>query len=304
MPTSTFVRLSAALTLCAALACAQAPEPDGAGVEPGVLPAKWATGGPNCKELPDWEVHECNPDFYILRQSGCTHYEKPFLYLLFGKDKALLIDTGAGKPGTGAIVSQVLKRWLERAGRPSIPLVVSHSHSHGDHTAGDKDFAGKPAVELVKADPAALQKAFGIGTWPSDIGGIDLGDRLIDVLPIPGHDKASVAYYDRKTGVLLTGDSLYPGRLYIRDWEAFAESTARMVGFIDGKIVTHILGAHVEQRAQPYLDYVVRTAYQPEEHALGLSRAHLLELDLALKALGNKPRKVAYPSFTLWPREP
>ena len=41
-------------------------------------------------EVPDWQVHEYNADFYILRESGCTNYEKPFLYLIFGKDKALL----------------------------------------------------------------------------------------------------------------------------------------------------------------------------------------------------------------------
>src|SRR5690348_8282799 len=75
---------------------AQAPQPDGAGIEPGKLPARWETGGPKCMELPEWQVHEYNEDFYILRESGCVHYEKPFLYLIFGKDKAMLMDTGAG----------------------------------------------------------------------------------------------------------------------------------------------------------------------------------------------------------------
>ena len=57
---------------------------------------------PQCIEVPDWQIHQYNEDFYILRQSGCTHYEKPFLYLLFGKDKALLEDTGAGKSDAAA----------------------------------------------------------------------------------------------------------------------------------------------------------------------------------------------------------
>ena len=57
--------------------------------------AQWITGGPNCIAVPDWQVHEYNENFYILRQSGCVNYEKPFLYLLFGKEKALLEDTGA-----------------------------------------------------------------------------------------------------------------------------------------------------------------------------------------------------------------
>lgn len=297
-------RLSAAALLGAALLSAQAPEPDGAGVEPGVLPSQWATGGPNCIVLPDWEIHEYNPDFYILRQSGCVHYEKPFLYLFFGAEKALLIDTGAGEPGTGAIVSKVVQQWLVRNKRDSVNLVVSHSHGHGDHTAGDQDFQGKPGIEFVAAEPNALQSAFGIKAWPTSFGRIDLGDRPIDVIPIPGHDTASVAYYDSKTGVLLTGDSLYPGRLYVRDWQGFADSTKRMVDFTEGKIVTYVLGTHIEQRAQPYLDYVVHTQHQPEERVLHLDRAHLLELDQAMRKLGDKPAKKAYAAFTIWPVKP
>lgn len=281
---------------------AQAPEPDGGGVEPGVLPTSWATGGPNCIEMPDWQVHEYNPNFYILRQSGCVHYEKPFLYLIFGSDKALLVDNGAGEPGTGRIVDKVMAAWLAREKRESIPLIASHSHSHGDHTAGDKDFIGKPDVEFVASEPSALQAAFGIADWPAGVGKIDLGDRIIDVLAIPGHDTASVAYYDRKTGILLTGDSLYTGRLYIRDWPAFAASTKRMVDFTKGKVIAHILGAHIEQRKQPYRDYVVRTRYQPEEYPLEMQRAHLLELHLALEECDGKPTKLAFPAFTLWPR--
>ena len=123
--------------LVASLAVAQTPQPDGGPVEPGTLPLTWQTGGPNCMELPDWQIHEYNRDFYILRESGCTYYKKPFLYLIFGKERALLVDTGPGPAQTRSIVDLVIKRRLERNGRDSIPLVVAHSHGHGDHIAGD-----------------------------------------------------------------------------------------------------------------------------------------------------------------------
>src|SRR5258707_823944 len=58
--------------------------PPNAFIEPGVLPKTWMTGGPKCMEMPAWQVHEYNPNFFILRESGCIHYEKPFLYLIFG----------------------------------------------------------------------------------------------------------------------------------------------------------------------------------------------------------------------------
>ena len=36
-------------------------------VEPGVLPKSWTTGGPKCMEQPSFQVHEYNPNFFILR---------------------------------------------------------------------------------------------------------------------------------------------------------------------------------------------------------------------------------------------
>src|SRR5215217_1118903 len=110
--------------------------PPAQSIQPGVLPMKWITGGPKCAEVPEWQIHEYNQDFYILRESGCTHYEKPFLYLIFGKERALLVDTGAGKADVARAVFGVMEKWGQRNKRTiPIPLTVMHSHGHGDHTA-------------------------------------------------------------------------------------------------------------------------------------------------------------------------
>jgi hydroxyacylglutathione hydrolase len=78
-------------------AWAQLPQPDGGNIRAGVLPRQWTTGGPECMESQEWQVHEYNRDLYILRQSGCTDFEKPFVYLLFGEERAQLLDTGSRK---------------------------------------------------------------------------------------------------------------------------------------------------------------------------------------------------------------
>jgi len=286
--------------LMAGAALAQAPQPDGGGVRPGSLPRRWLTGGPNCMEVPDWQVHEYNPDLYILRESGCTNYEKPFLYLIFGSAKAMLIDTGAGQTDVAHEVDGVISKWLKRNRRDSIPLIVAHSHSHSDHVAGDSQFRGRPDTTLVGLTVEATQQFFGIDRWPNGIGQVDLGARVIDVLPIPGHNKLSLAYYDRQTGILFTGDTLYPGRLYVDDFPALVKSTARLVDFTRGKIVTHLLGCHIEQTATPYLDYPIGSMYQPDEHSLELGRGALLELDAALRWM-DQPHRVALRDFTVWP---
>ena len=280
-------------------------QPPSAFVEPGVLPASWVTGGPKCMEMPAWQVHEYNPNFFILRESGCIHYEKPFLYLIFGRDKVLLEDTGAGQVDTATVVMDLVAKWAKRNNRATPPqLIVVHSHSHGDHTAGDPGFRNLPNVQLVAATVPDLQKAFGITTWPTDIVPIDLGNRIVDLIPIPGHDVAGIALYDRQTGILLTGDNVYPGRLYVGDaeFQTYVASHQRLVDFTRDKPVAHVLGTHIEQTSTPFVDYPRGTAYQPEEHVLELTRGVLLELNDALQRLNGKLDRVVLRDVIVSPR--
>jgi len=298
------VRVALLFVLATATAIAQ---PLGASVDPGVLPTAWAVSGPDCGKAPAWQVHEYNPNFYILRQSGCIHYEKPFLYLIFGRDKALLEDTGAGQIDSASVVKGLIATWAKRNGRNGpVPLIVVHSHAHGDHTAGDAGFKDQPNVQFVAATVPELQKAFGIKTWPTDIVPIDLGGRVVDLIPIPGHDAASIALYDRQTAILLTGDSFYPGRLYVGEVEfpTFVASTQRMVDFTKDKPVAHILGTHIEQTRTPFVDYPRGTVYQPDEHVLELTRGTLLELDDALTRLNGTLQRVVLRDVILSPRAP
>jgi len=163
-----------------------------------------------------------------------------------------------------------------------------------------------PGVQFVAATPAEIQKAAGIATWPADLGQIDLGNRIIDIIPIPGHDVASIALYDRVTGNLMTGDSLYPGRLGVQlaQVPTFAASAQRLAAFVSAHDVAHVLGTHIEQTKTAYLDYPRGTNYQPEEHSLDLTRAHVIELNDAFIKMGNSPTTVALPEFTIVVRAP
>src|SRR5580693_1727816 len=202
-------------------------------LKPGTLAEPWLTGGPNCLTVPNWQVHEYNEDFYILRESGCINAEKPFLYLIFGENKALLEDTGVASAADKSVIPT-----------GPVSLVVIHSHSHGDHTAADGQFQQMPGVQFVDSKPPAIQKAAAIANWPTDLGQIDLGNRIVDVIPIPGHDVASIALYDRVTGNLMTGDSLYPGRLGVAEAQipTYAASAQRLAEFVQIHPIAHVLG--------------------------------------------------------------
>src|SRR5579859_2561978 len=165
--------------------------------ESGTLPEHWPTGGPECMEMQEYYIHQYNPNFYILRQSGCTDYEKPFLYLIFGRDKAMLWDTGSRNSRVREAVDRLMERWLKANSRTQIPLVIVHSHRHGDHIAGDAQFAGRPDTTLVRPDLASVKEFFDFQNWPEEVRTLDLGERVMDIVPIPGHTDDSFALYDR-----------------------------------------------------------------------------------------------------------
>jgi hydroxyacylglutathione hydrolase len=271
-------------------------------LQPGQLPTTWYAGGTSCAGVLPFRVQAYNADFFILRQAACTNYEKPFLYLLFGRDRALLFDTGAGKVDVATPVDTLLRAWVARQHRSSIDLVVAHSHAHGDHIAGDTQFVHRPHITVVGRDTASVRAFFGVRRWPTDAGMIDLGDRVIDVLPIPGHQPASIALYDRTTGVLLTGDTFYPGRLYVRDTAAYAQSIDRLASFTRQHVVTHMLGAHVEQSRTPFKDYPVGTVDQPEEHDLDLTPNQLFELDSVVTSMRGRFVRTPLRELTVWPQ--
>lgn len=295
----------AAMTMSAR---AQFPEPNGGEIQAGVLPATWMTGGPKCMEVPDWQVHEYNPNLYILRQSGCTDTEMPFLYLFFGSERALLWDTGSRNGNLAPALQHVVHNWLERNQRATIPLIVLHSHAHRDHTWGDDQVRAlnDPAMPITFV-PATLddtKRFLQIKNWPQETGSIDLGGRTLNFVPIPGHDPVGIALYDPQTAVLLSGDTLYPGRLYVSDFAAYKASIDRLVNYLAGKPVAHILGGHIEQTRTPFKDFPIGSIYHPNEHALELSYGSLLELQDDLSRMGSAPRIYAGRDFTIWPNDP
>ena len=254
---------------------------------------------------PPIQVHQYNKDTYILRQNKCIHYEAPFIYVLFGQDKVLIEDTGATSSATTFpiynTVLGIVNNWLAANNKSSIQLIVVNSHGHGDHTAGNTQFSGKPNTTLVGTSQTAVKNFFGIVNWPTDIVQYDLGRRVLDIIPIPGHQAAHIAIYDRQTGILLTGDTLYPGRLYISAWNDYKNSIARMVNFAQNKPVTWVLGTHIEMSSTPTVDYPLGSTYQPNEHVLQLNVNHLIELHNAVQAMGNSPVYQKHASFIIYP---
>jgi hydroxyacylglutathione hydrolase len=255
---------------------------------PGSLPAQWAIGASDCAASPQapLQVYSYEPQTFILRQSPCADPEANFLYLLVGSQKALLIDTGAVADPAKMPLAQTILSLLPLKNGVRLPLLIVHTHRHRDHYAGDIQFASAPDVQIVAPDLAAVRAFFHFDHWPEGVAHLDLGDRTIDVIPTPGHEAAHIAFYDERTALLLSGDLLLPGRLTLEDTAADRKSVARVIEFLAGRPLAHILGGHIERGAAGRT-YAQGSTYHPNERALELSRQDLVTLPVALSTFNG-----------------
>lgn len=256
---------------------------------------------------PATQVQALDADTFVIRQSVQTNFEAPFLYLLFGHDRALLVDTGAEGGRIRPTVDRLIENWLAAHRRSSIPLVVAHSHSHGDHVAGDAAFAGRPLTTIVGHKPADVAAFFGITRWPDRIATFDLGGRALSILPTPGHQAAAIMVYDPRLKLLLSGDTLYPGRLYVpvnflADDRASVDRLAR---FAAHHPIRAALGAHIEMTRVPGKDYGHEAPTHPDEHPLELPASAIAELREGLKAPLDVPEQgQVHDHFIIYPVAP
>ncbi|MFA6506489.1 MAG: MBL fold metallo-hydrolase [Treponemataceae bacterium] len=128
------------------------------------------------------------------------------MYLLEGKAKAALIDTGMGKGDLAALVASLTKR----------PVEVFITHGHPDHIGLASQFpstkihmsAKDRYCPVTSAESQILASKF-IDIKEGDL--FDLGGRKLEVIAIPGHSEGSVAFYDSSGKMIAVGDAIGSG---------------------------------------------------------------------------------------------
>ena len=269
------------------------------------LDVRWIHGSVSAKHNtdPDIQVHRYDEHTLVLRQNKAIDYEAPFLFLLFGNARALLVDTGAtASPEFFPLrttVDALVEEWLGLHPRHDYELLVLHTHAHDDHVAGDRQLVDRPLTTVVPASRPEVYAFLGLTDDLDRPARLDLGGRVVDCVASPGHDPAAVTFYDAFTGLLLTGDTLYPGRLYVREWQAFVATVERLLAFSETHPVSHVLGCHIEMTTTPGVDYPIRTVYQPDEPPLEMSIDHLRDLRRAVDEVGGRPGRHVFPDFVI-----
>ena len=230
------------------------------------------------------QVHRAFEGLYVMRQSKQVNFEGNFLYLVVGCHTAILFDTGAVGDADCSLLEHVMD--LISTETSHLRLIVAHTHSHDDHVGGDSLFRGIQNVTIVEHGVTAVSDFFGFTPYTGSVldeshcSTIDLGDRVLDIFHIPGHHPDHIAVFDRKSGALLTGDFVYPGRLYVHDRVSFLHSLTFLYHFCQSRVeeITGVLGSHIEMTNTLGYDYPDGTLFQPDEAQLPLTVLDIVRL--------------------------
>jgi hydroxyacylglutathione hydrolase len=276
-----YLRLT--LYVLLALRALLAASPAWSQLVPGSMDVHWNEGAKNCKASPQApiEVHPYNSQTFILRQNLCATFEAPFMYLLIGSTKALLIDTGDLADPNQMPLAQTVMHLLPGDGSAKLPLLVVHTHRHLDHRGGDGQFMHLSNAQVVGFDIDSVRRYYNFTDWPNGAAQINLGDRTVDVIPTPGHNETEVSFYDRNTGLFFSGDFLMPGRLLIDDANADLASAKRIAAFVRDRPISFVLGGHIELDADGET-FPWQSQYHPNEHVLQMTKDDLVALPAAI----------------------
>lgn len=192
-------------------------------------------------------------DITLIQETGVANFMRCNIWHVKGRNFDLVIDTGMGL--------DPLKQWIIQDTDRPIKAVVTHSHF--DHSGCLHEFdvrMGHEAESAVLANPTNSSTVFD-GAWTRiaivdldqhpdftassysiraaplthfiDEGDvIDLGNKVFQILHLPGHSPGSIGLWDLKGKTLFSGDALYDGELldslYHSDKQVYMQTLERI----------------------------------------------------------------------------
>ena len=219
---------------------------------------------------PWFEVYEVVPGVLAIYEPHQA--EETISYLILGKKRALLFDTGMGISDIRKVTGELTQ----------LPIVVLNSHTHNDHVGGnwefdtvygmDTDFTRANAMGSRQDAQDELgtgmicgdlpknfdSKSYATRPWKvsrflHDHDKIDLGGRTIEVVSAPGHTPDAISLLDRANGLLFTGDTYYPAPIWLyrpeTDLDQYVASVKRLAALAPQ--IKLVLGQHNIPFAQP-----------------------------------------------------
>lgn len=164
------------------------------------------------------EIIKINEDTYRV-EDGFVRF-----FILVGKDKAAVIDSGV----SGAGVVELIRTITDKE------LILVNTHGDGDHCAGTFEFS---EISISREDyyNCGLKERFPDcrPVFISEGNVIDLGGRTLEIIETPGHTKGSLSVLDRDNKALFSGDGVQTGNIFMfgqhRDTSVFESSLNKLI---------------------------------------------------------------------------
>jgi glyoxylase-like metal-dependent hydrolase (beta-lactamase superfamily II) len=210
-----------------------------------------------------FEVYAVGPSVFAIYEPHQS--EEVISYLIVGGKQALLFDTGMGISDIRKVTAELTK----------LPVIVLNSHTHNDHVGGNWQFdtiygmdteftrenargSRHDAQAEIEADQICgklperfdpktyATKPWKIAAYKHDGDRIDLGGRSLEIIATPGHTPDAISLFDREHGLLFTGDTYYPGAIWLyrpeTNLDAYGISIRRLAALAPQ--LKTVLGAH------------------------------------------------------------
>lgn len=143
-------------------------------------------------------------------------------FLLAGDEKALLIDSGMKVHNAKEIAQQLV----------SLPIELLNTHGDMDHIGSNDEFETFYMSPAEASNYYRVQKKTG-NFIPVENGDIlDLGNRKLEIIHIPGHTPGSIAVLDIGNRILYGGDTVGDGTIFMfgvqREFHAYMHSLKKL----------------------------------------------------------------------------
>lgn len=164
----------------------------------------------------NYEIIQMNRNTWRIEDGGVR------FFLLAGKEKALLVDSGM----TVANAKEIAQSLTD------LPLFLLNTHADRDHIACNDQFDQfymHPDEEPVYRRSGKPGKILPVRQ--GDV--IDLGERKLEIIELPGHTPGSIAVLDISSRVLISGDPIQRnGRIFMfgshRNMKAYIQSLEKL----------------------------------------------------------------------------
>jgi hydroxyacylglutathione hydrolase len=174
------------------------------------------------------------------------------MYLIEGKDKAMLIDTGTKCDSLDKVVRKITQK----------PVYVVITHAHPDHVGNVRYFQSI----YLHADDTTLMKSYqykGKINFIKDGDTFDLGGITLEVYHMPAHTPGSIVLIDKEHGDCYSGDSFGSGQVWLQvppvaPIATYISSCLRMLKLMDNGIQRIYCGHY------PYLKQALDRTYMSD----------------------------------------